>query len=219
MSKSVYSLVLTDEVIDAIDRLAYATGISRSGFIDRVLAERVGFSTAEMRTDGIFESLNRLFSEGGDGFIVKSENQSMLIRSSLKYKYKPTIRYSLQLLRTGEYTEGELKVSFRTQSEELKKKMEDFLRLWAKLENTYIVKYFPDGIRYFIEDGRFSRVFVLPEGYRNKSNEDIGKAIAEYIRMFDDVLKCFFAEEDSGKGAAAAADRYCRYLEKGIVVI
>lgn len=219
MSKSVYSLVLTDEVVEAVDRLAYSMGISRSGFIDRILAERVGFATAEMRANGIFDSLNRLFSESGNGFIVKSENQSMLIRSSLKYKYKPTIRYGLQLLRTGEYTEGELKVSFRTQSEELKQKMEDFLRLWAKLENTYIVKFFPEGIRYIIEDGRFSRIFVLPEEYRDKSNEDIGKAIAEYIRMFDDVLKCYFAEADSGIGTAAAAERYCGYLEKGIVVI
>lgn len=219
MGKNVYSLVLTDEVVEAVDRLAYSMGISRSGLIDRILAEKVGFATAEMRTNGIFDSLNKLFSESGGGFIVKSENQSMLIRSSLKYKYKPTIRYGLQLLRTGEYTEGELKVSFRTQSDELKRKMEEFLRLWAKLENTYIVKYFPDGIRYYIEDGRFSRVFVLPEEYRDKSNEDIGRAIAEYIRMFDDVLKCFFAEEDSGVGAAAAADRYCGYLEKGIVVI
>lgn len=219
MGKSVYSLVLTDEVVEAVDRLAYSMGISRSGLIDRVLAERVGFATAEMRANGIFDSLNRLFSESGGGFIVKSENQSMLIRSSLKYKYKPTIRYGLQLLRTGEYTEGELKVSFRTQSDELKSKMEEFLRLWAKLENTYIVKYFPEGIRYIIEDGRFSRVFVLPEEYKDKNNEDIGRAIAEYIRMFDDVLKCFFAEEDSGIGAAEAAERYCEYLEKGIVVI
>lgn len=219
MSKNVYSLVLTDEVVEAVDRLAYSMGISRSGFIDRVLAEKVGFSTAEMRADEIFDSLNKLFSDSGGGFIVKSENQSMLIRSSLKYKYKPTIRYGLQLLRTGDYTEGELKVSFRTQSDELKKKMEEFLRLWAKLENTYIIKYFPEGIKYIIEDGRFSRVFVLPEEYKDKSNEDIGRAIAEYIRMFDDVLKSFFAEEDSAAGAVAAADRYLSYIKKGIVVI
>lgn len=219
MSKSVYSLVLTDEVVEKADRLAYSMGISRSGLIDRILAEKMGFATAEMRMNGIFDSLGKLFSESGGGFIVKSENQSMLIRSSLKYKYKPTIRYGLQLLRAGDYTEGELKVSFRTQSEELKKKMEDFLGLWAKLENTYVIKFFPEGIRYIIEDGRFSRIFVLPEEYKDKSDEDIGKAIAEYIRMFDDVLKCFFAEEDSGIGAAAAANKYCGYLEKGIVVI
>lgn len=220
MGKTIYSLVLTDEVVEAIDRLAYTMGISRSALIDRILAEKVSYITPEMRINGIFDSLSRLFSDQGGGFIAKSENQSMLIRSSLKYKYKPTVRYSLQLLRQNEgITEGELKVSFRTQSDELKSKMEEFLRLWAKLENTYIIKFFPEGIRYIIEDGRFSRIFVLPEEYRDKSNEDIGRAIAEYIRMFDDVLKCFFAETDSGKGAAAAADRYLGYLKKGIVVI
>lgn len=219
MGKTVYSLVLTEEVIEQIDRLAYTAGISRSALIDRILAEKVNFTTPEMRINGIFDSLNRLFSDKSDGFIAKAENQSMLIRSSLKYKYKPTVRYGLQLLRTKGHTEGELKVSFRTQSDELKSKMEEFLRLWAKLENTYIIKFFPEGIRYIIEDGRFSRIFVLPKEYENKSSEDIGRAIAEYIRMFDDVLKCFFAEEDSGKGAASAAEKYCGYLEKGIVVI
>lgn len=219
MGKTVYSLVLTDEVIEEIDRLAYTMGISRSALIDRILAEKVSYTTPEMRINRIFDSLNRLFSDKSDGFIAKSENQSMLIRSSLKYKYKPTVRYSLQLLRQSESTEGELKVSFRTQSEELIAKMEMFLQVWAGLENKYIVKYFPDGIQYYIEEGRFTRRFTLPNHYKDKSSEEIGAAIAQYIRMFDDVLKCYFAQADEGQGAAAASDRYCEYLEKGIVII
>lgn len=219
MGKSVYSLVLSDEVVEEIDRLSYALGISRSGFIDRILAERVGFSTAEMRADGIYESLERLISEFGGGFIVKAENRSMLIRSSFRYKYKPTIRYSLQLLRTEGDTEGELKVSFRTQSEELKEKMKKFLKLWSELENTYIVRFFPNGIRYIIEDGRFLRTFVLPKEYKDKAHEDIAKAIAEYIYMFDDVLKCFFSADKTETGALEAAKKYIEYLKRGIVII
>lgn len=219
MGKTVYSLVLTDEVIEEIDRLAYTMGISRSALIDRILAEKVSYITPEMRINRIFDSLNRLFSDKSDGFIAKAENQSMLIRSSLKYKYKPTVRYSLQLLRTSEHTEGELKVSFRTQSDELKTKMEEFLNVWAALEDKYIVKYFPQGIRYYIEDGRFTRRFILPEHYKDKSSEEIGEAIANYIRMFDDVLKCYFACETDEEGAEKAAERYREYLKNGIVVI
>ncbi|MCM1054097.1 MAG: hypothetical protein NC394_01135 [Bacteroides sp.] len=221
MSKSVYSLVLTDQVVEAADRLAYAAGISRSAFIDRILAEYAGYITPEMKINRIFDSLNKLFSESGSGFIVKAENQSMLIRSALKYKYKPTVRYGLQIFRSSDKTEGELKVSFRTQSEELKAKMEDFLRLWAALENRYIVKLFPDGVKYFIEDGRLTRAFTLPEEYNGKSTEEIGAAIAKYIQMFDDVLKSYFAfqREDEAAAAAAAAEKYRGYLEKGITII
>lgn len=219
MSKSVYSLVLTDQVVEAVDRLAYTSGISRSALIDRILAEYAGYVTPEMKVNQIFSSLSRLFSEADSGFIVKAENQSMLIRSALKYKYKPTVRYGLQLFRGNDRIEGELKVSFRTQSEELKSRMEDFLRLWAALENKYIIDFFPDGIKYFIEDGKFTRVFTLPEEYKNKSTEEIGTAIAEYIRMFDGVLKSYFAFSDSGEAAEAAAEKYLGYLEKGITVI
>lgn len=219
MSKTVYSLVLTDEVVEEIDRLAYAMGISRSALIDRILAEKTGYVTPEMHINSIIDSIDRLFSDKSSGFIAKSENQSMLIRSSLKYKYKPTVRYSLQLLRQSERTEGELKVSFRTQSDELIAKMERFLRLWAELENKYIVKYFPEGIQYYIEDGRFTRRFTLPERYRNKSSEEIGAAIAQYIRMFDDVLKCYFAEDTHEGGVEKATERYGEYLKNGMAII
>ena len=51
MGKTVYSLVLTDEVIEEIDRLAYTMGTSRSALIDRILAEKVSYTTPEMRID------------------------------------------------------------------------------------------------------------------------------------------------------------------------
>ena len=41
MSKSVYSLVLTDEIVRAIDSLAYRMNTSRSALIDRILAEKL----------------------------------------------------------------------------------------------------------------------------------------------------------------------------------
>ena len=38
MSKSVYSLVLSDDVVAAVDRAAYALGSSRSNLINQILA-------------------------------------------------------------------------------------------------------------------------------------------------------------------------------------
>lgn len=219
MSKSVYSLVLTDQVVEAIDALAYTMGVSRSALIDRILASHVSYTTPEMRINNIFDSVSRLMAQRS-GFIVQETGDRMMsIRSSLKYKYKPTVRYSLQLLRSSEKTEGELKVSFRTQSVELKARMEDFLRLWAALEDKYIVNSLPDGIRYLIEDGRFTRSFTLPDSYRDKSDEEIAAAITAYIHMFDDVLKVYFANLDSGTAAEAAIQRYSEYLNKGITII
>ena len=221
MSKSVYSLVLTDQVVEAIDALAYTMGTSRSALIDRILASHVSYTTPEMRISGIFDSVSRLMAQRS-GFIVQAMqagDQMMSIRSSLKYKYKPTLRYSLQLLRSSEKTEGELKVSFRTQSSELIAHMENFLHLWAALENKYIVNSLPDGIRYLIEDGRFTRSFTLPDSYKDKTDEEIAAAITSYIHMFDDVLKVYFANLDSGAAEEAVIQRYSEYLKNGITII
>ena len=39
MNKSVYSLVLADEVVEAIDRMAYSMNTSRSNLINQILAD------------------------------------------------------------------------------------------------------------------------------------------------------------------------------------
>ena len=57
MSKSVYSLVLSDDVVAQIDRAAYALGTSRSNLINQVLAEYVSLITPEKRRKDIFDSL------------------------------------------------------------------------------------------------------------------------------------------------------------------
>ena len=47
MKKSVYSLVLMDDVVEAIDELAYSMNTSRSNLINQILAARVSLLTPE----------------------------------------------------------------------------------------------------------------------------------------------------------------------------
>ena len=222
MSKSVYSIVLTDDVVEAIDRLAYSMNTSRSNLINQILAERVSYVTPEKRMSDIFETLGKLMSDSSDNFQIQQQpsDDMLSIRSALKYKYKPTIRYSLQLYRSFDKTIGELKVSSRTQSAQLISILTDFLKLWVELENTYVVRFFPEGIRYVIEDGRFTRIFRLPHGREGQSNSQIAEAIAEYIRMFDEILKVYFANaEDKQTACTEVKKAYGKYLQKGLVVI
>ena len=41
MKKSIYSLVLMDEVVEVVDRMAYAMHTSRSNLINQILAEHL----------------------------------------------------------------------------------------------------------------------------------------------------------------------------------
>ena len=55
MNKSVYSLVLMDNVVSEVDKMAYEMGTSRSNLINQILAEYVRYTTPEMRMRAVFE--------------------------------------------------------------------------------------------------------------------------------------------------------------------
>ena len=118
MNKSIYSLVLSDAVVEAVDALARTAGLSRSAMINRILAERVAFVTPEMRLRGILDSLARSMT---DAFMLteKPTGSTLSARTSLKYRYKPTVKYSVEIYSENGQRVGELRVSFRSQNARL----------------------------------------------------------------------------------------------------
>ena len=98
MKKNVYSVVLSEEVVAAVDRVAYAVGTNRSDMINRILAEYVSFETPEMKMQSIFEGISALL-EGSDRFkrMPDTGRTVMNLRSPIVYKYNPSVRYSIEL--------------------------------------------------------------------------------------------------------------------------
>ena len=60
MKKSVYSLVLMDDVVNVIDDMAYQMNTSRSNLINQILAEHVSYITPEMRMKDIFDCVRTM---------------------------------------------------------------------------------------------------------------------------------------------------------------
>ena len=69
MGKSLYSLILSDEVIRKIDVLAHRNGTNRSNYINQILAEHASITTPERRINDIFGLINDFF---GNGEIVRT---------------------------------------------------------------------------------------------------------------------------------------------------
>lgn len=206
MQKSVYSLVLSDEVVAAVDQLAYRSGASRSALVDRILAEYVSCQTPEMRMREIFEQAERLLT-AADGFqpMLQPSDSMMSLRSALSYKYNPSVRYSVELFRDGGGSCGELRVSLRSQSSGLILCLDQFFRLWDKLERAYI-----GGAESAVRDGHYARTLRLPDLPQQRQ----GEIIAGYIRSLDAAMKAFFSRLDDPDGAARACDRaYQDYLK------
>lgn len=220
MKKSVYSLVLSDDVVRAIDDMAYRLNTSRSNLINQILAERVSYKTPESLIRDIFDCMRTIMDSH---FQIQGQaSDAMLsIRSPLRYKYKPTIRYRVELLKeTEKDVFGRLSVSFRTQSTQLISMLEGFFRLWYSLEKDYINDYFPEGVEYVYSEGRFIRKLKISNQISQASPDLLGNAIVGYIRLLDSEIKLYFAEiENTGISAAKMEKMLVDSINSGMTVI
>ena len=135
MHKSVYSVVLMDDVVAAVDRLAYEAGTSRSNMMNRILAEYTELSTPEQQMQNVFSALSSMMEQQNIFKPIFSASDAMFtLRSALQYKYNPSMRYSVELYPHAEGAFGELRAGLRTQNPALLLYLSQFFRLWARLE-------------------------------------------------------------------------------------
>ncbi|MDE6020756.1 MAG: ribbon-helix-helix domain-containing protein [Ruminococcus sp.] len=195
MKKSVYSIVLMDEVVDAIDELAVRQGTSRSNLINQILAQHVCCLTPEMQMQSVFavmeEQMNRLFR------IEAQASEYMLsMHSALRYKYRPSLKYSVELMREPTKQQlGWLKISCRTQSKALLIAMDDFFRFWISMEKSAYPIYGDISGMYSLAPGRMIRCLLRNDG---QTSEETGDAISRYIGRFDELIQMYFSGMQEG---------------------
>ena len=188
VKKTLYSLMLNDEVVREVDALAHRLGTNRSNLINEILAEYVNYTTPERRINDILSTIQDLMQPSGDLIpFFAPHTYSMSLKSSLEYKYRPTIKYEVELFKGGEDAIGALSVLFRTQSPTLIEGMTDFFRLWKSIEDAHLARKLGERIEYTLYDGKFVRSISVPD--RDCNSEELAKAIAEYIRLFDKLMK------------------------------
>ncbi len=216
MKKSVYSIVLMDSVVEAIDELAYSMNTSRSNLINQILAEKVSCITPEKRMKSIFEQIESIMSCVECYQIQNHLSDAMIsIKSPVRFKYRPTVRYSVELFRNPENSLGILKVSFRTQNVQLINAVTDFFLLWSQIEEMHIGNLFRNGIPYVIENGRYQRKFTAI----TTTEKDTGTAIAEYIQLMDKCLKLYFSDKDNDEMINSIDRIYSSYIKERKFII
>ena len=215
MNKSVYSLVLMDDVVQEIDRLAYANGSSRSAMINEILADYVSYITPEKRMREIFSQVERLLTAGSNFQVLLQPSDSMFsLRSALAYKYNPTVRYSVELSRRIAPAIGELRVSVRSQNSTLRLYMLQFFKLWSKIEQSMVGR-----VDCAMADDKYVRRLMPGDG-RELDNEALGSAIAAYIRLFDTALQLFFHLLDQPETAIVRMESlYGDYLRSAPAIL
>lgn len=190
MKRSMYSLILSDDIVAAVDALAAQKGTSRSNYINQVLAKHVQCITPEQQMQRVFANLTHQMNEA---FRIQEQGSNALlsILGSVQYKYRPTIRYRVELLRNMQQEEvGRLKISCRTQNQTLLDAMAQFFRFWVKLEQKYDANSACAQGLYQIESGCMTMT-LLRSGAA--TDEQLGEIVGNYIRMFHAVLQSYFA--------------------------
>ena len=216
MKKTLYSLMLSDDVVRAVDNLAHRMGTNRSALVNQILAEYTDMVTPERRVQDIFRQISEILTADQElvPFIAPNA-MSMSLKSSLHYRYRPTVKYSVELYRDREDSLGELSVAFRTQSQELLDAMGQFFRLWKQIEDELIAPYLSAPVQYALYAGRFTRTIALP-GRRDYTSGDVAAAISAYIRLFDRVMKGVLAGRLS---AYEAREEYLAWLREGNIML
>lgn len=204
MKKTLYSLVLSDDVVREVDALAHQKGTNRSNLINQILAEYVSVTTPERRVNDIFQAIEDLLQPSRELVPFFAQGAfTMSLKSSLEYKYRPTVKYEVALNRGGEDSLGELSVVFRTQSASLIEAMTEFFRLWKRVEDAHLAPLLPAPLSYALYDGRFSRAIAVPD--RDCTADDLAAALSDYIKLFDGLMKGYVC------GRLSAADVETEY--------
>ncbi len=216
MKKTLYSLMLSDDVVREIDNLAHRRGTNRSALVNQILAEYVDLITPERRINDIFRQIGELLSTDRElvPFVAPGAS-TMSLKSSLQYRYRPTVKYSVELYRDADGALGELSVVFRTQSEELLSAMDGFFRLWKVIEDELIASYLPRPVEYALYSGRFTRTIVLPAS-RDYTSSDVAGAISAYVRLFDRLMKGYLA---GSLHLEQVRSEYIQWLRQGNIIL
>lgn len=215
MKKTLYSLMLNDEIVREVDIMAHRLGTNRSSLINEILAEYVNYTTPEKRINDILSAVESLMQPSRDIVpFFTPHSYSMSLKSSLEFKYRPTVKYEVELYRGTNDTLGEIAVIFRTQSETLISSMSEFFRKWKKLEEFYLSNAGVTIPQYELYEGKFIRTISSPSV--NCSNDDLAAAISDYVTLFDSTMKSWLSGQYSDYDIE---DAYRKHVSTSAILI
>lgn len=205
MGKSVYSMVLSDEVIKLIDNAALKSGKSRSTLVNEILANYVGCSTTKQRIEEILSIVSEAFEPHRRMRVERRQQSTIDFLSAINYKYNPRVTYSAELFTENENT-GYLKITLRTTSKALINVINDFFVEFIGLEK----KYLPE-VEYSVVDGKLIRKLNFKD---DASAADIAVKLTDYVNNIDKLINEYIQDYFMGKAEENLEKQYLK-IRKG----
>ncbi len=180
MSKSIYSLLLSDEVVHQLDMLAATRGLSRSAVIDAILADYAGVSNGDEKMRSVWQEMEKMLARTHTmHFVNNAQTNLAQIVTTLPFKYSPKIRYQLELSGKNDRICA-ITLNTRTQNPLLTTAFNNFYERLAVLERQYL-----NNVSARFGNGKY--VSVL---YGNKNEPtNVACEILEYVVTLDGMLR------------------------------
>ncbi len=213
MKKSVYSLVLADDVIRAVDREAARIGTSRSNLINQILAAQLSCITPEMRMRDIFGFLTDFI---GSSFQIQQQTSAslMTMRTALEYKYRPAINYRVELDRSPDGYIGTLRVHIRTQNANLIEMFNTFFLYRIAMEIAQLRLYGYEACPCTLTAGIFTRK-LLNTGL---DGQQTAQAISFYLDNLNNSVQTYFSDPSGLREYSPRLEaQYKSTLEKYVI--
>lgn len=193
MKKSICSLMLFDEIVEQIDQMAYERGTNRSQLINDILADYLGIKTPEQKVQQILEQLSDNLRDTLSVSQI-NKNSSIQFGKSLKYKYRPKIRYSYEFVNDDSGRHAVLKVSSRTKSEDLNEHFDQFFEKIESIEAQAVGQKVRTQEK--LSNHKFIREF-REGGSVDRDVDQVTGLLSDYLRLIDTAMNLYF-EEDGG---------------------
>lgn len=196
MSRSLYSLILSDAVVEAIDREAYQQQCNRSRLIERILAEYTGVETREAQVREMMDEIARMLSAQKHIQVLPNrETQSLVYQAPIRFKYNPTLRYRLEWQELNGENQAVLKILSRTTSRLLTDALEDFFLNMNQWEADY-APFMQGENRLYRNEGKGTIQFVKILYVGSLAYEEVSRWISQYLQVLNTAIEQYFSSDD-----------------------
>lgn len=199
MSRSMYSLILSDRVVEAIDREAYRQQCNRSRMIERILAEYTGVETKEAQVRDVMEEIARLLSTHERIQVLPNrEARSLVYQAPVRFKYNPTLRYRLEWQDVNGLHRAVLKIVSRTTSRPLADTLEAFFLNMNQWERAY-APFVQGKNRLYRNEGKGTIQFVKTLYTGSLAYEEMSQLLSRYLTMLNEAIEGYFSPAGESK--------------------
>lgn len=196
LSKQIYSLVLSDQVIEKIDREALIKGSNRSQIINDMLCQSLGIWTPDLKMNRVMDLMSEALREVETMQMVSaSRGNTLQIRTSVAYKYNPKLKYVIEMSGKGHPTMAILKIYSRTTSELFLQALVMFFGYLNDFEerikaNINLREVSSKG--YVFDERRFVKEIQCDWITKDVEAEAIASYLSNYVQFLDESIKMYF---------------------------